>query len=144
MIYRFLIIVFSLSLANCYVYKPMEKPSEITKNDISDKEEGKKAKKKKKKEKPILLTKDEAIQSLKKDAYYKVNDVNHKSYKIRYKKTDRDSIYGHKKNCEDKPVAIARKDIETIKDRRFSKLNSDLITFPILGGLAAGLLILVL
>lgn len=118
----------------------MEKPETITKNDLSEKKE----KKKKEKKDPVLLTKEEAIQNLKKDVYYRIDKLDHKSYKIRYKKSDQDSIYGHKKNCEDKPIAIAKKDIEAIKERRFSKLNSDLITFPILGGLAAGLLILVL
>ncbi len=131
--YRFLIVVFSLSLTNCYVYKPVEEiDKEVAKN------------KTKKKQKTVLLTKEQSVQSMKKDAYYKVYTTNKKSYKIRFKKSDRDSIYGHKKNSEKKSVSIAKEEIEEIKDRRFSKLKSDLITFPILSGLAAGLLILIL
>ncbi|MFV0531167.1 MAG: hypothetical protein ACK5MD_06980 [Flavobacteriales bacterium] len=111
----------------------MEKKEEITKT----KKEEKKTKKK-----PVLLTKDQAIQDLKEDAYYKVF-TDKTSYKIRYKKADQDSIYGHKKDNEKKTVSFAKKDIENIKDRRFSKLNSDLITFPILGGLIIGLILLI-
>ncbi len=142
MMYRFLMICFSCLLMSCYVYKPMEQPEPMVQNTSSSTKSQKKTKKKK--SKPVLLTKDEAIQSLKQDVYYKVDIANDRSYKIRYKESDRDSIYGHKKNCDKKPVSIAKKDIEGIKDRRFSKLQSDLITFPILGGLAVGLLIIVL
>lgn len=134
--YRFLTLCFCYLLMSCYVYKPMEKES-ITKNTSTEKKE------KKKKSDPILLTKDEALRELKQDAYYKIH-LTEGSYKIRYKKSDRDSIYGHKKNCDKKSVSIAKKDIESIQNRRFSKLQSDLITYPILGGLAAGLLILIL
>ncbi len=137
--YRFLIVVFSLSLANCYVYKPMEEQpgKEVARSKTNEN-------KTKKKKKPVLLTKEQSMQNMKKDAYYKVYTTDKKSYKMRFKKSDRDSIYGHKKNSEKKSVSIAKKEVEEIKDRRFSKLNSDLITFPILGSLAAGLLLLVL
>ncbi len=141
MIYRFLIIVFSLSLTNCYIYKPMEKPEISSKKVKSNK--NKKSTNKRKKKKPVLLTKDESIKGLKEDVYYKINTIDKSIYKIRYKKSDTDSIYGHKKNREDKSISIAKNDIKNIKDRRFSKLNSDLITFPILGGLAVGLLIII-
>ncbi|MFV0237950.1 MAG: hypothetical protein ACK5HU_05405 [Flavobacteriales bacterium] len=142
MIYRFLIIIFSSTLISCYVYKPIEKPSKIS-HEASKKDE-EKVTNRKKKENIILLTKDEAIQNLKNDAYYKVETTDNKSYKIRYKKSDQDSIYGHRKSNENKSISIAKENIERIKDRRFSKLNSDLITFPVIGILAVGLFVLIL
>lgn len=142
MLNRILIFIASFSLMSCYTYKPMDKVLEAKKTNDLQQTEKNKLKTKQENKKRVRLTKEEAIKNLKKDAYYKVQMINKKQYKIRYNKSTNDSIFGEKKSNKKQKVALAIKDIDTIKSRRFSKLNSDLITFSIFGGVITGLIVL--
>ncbi len=142
MLNRVLILTISFSLMSCYIYKPMDKVLETKKTNDLQQTEKKKLKIQERNKKRIRLTKEEAIKNLKKAGYYKVQMINKKQYKIRYNKSTNDSIFGEKKSNKNQKVALDKKNIDTIKSRRFSKLNSDLITFSIFGGVIAGLIVL--
>jgi|GEM_PF-5067240 len=142
MLNRVLMITASFSLMSCYIYKPMDKVLEAKKTNALQQTEKRKQKTQQGNKKRVRLTKEEAIKNMKKGAYYKIKMINKKQYKIRYNKSTNDSIFGEKKSSKKQKVELDKKDIDTIKSRRFSKLNSDLITFSIFGGVIAGLIVL--
>ena len=110
----------------------MEKPLEngVVKDSVSKKKDTKKV---------VLYSTDEALKNLKKDVYYQFS-TDKNTVKMRYQNSTNDTIYGYPKGKPEKVVKVAKKEVTEVKDRRFSKFKTDVLTYAGIGAAAAGII----
>lgn len=110
----------------------MEKPT--ANSNVQDSTSKKKITKK-----IVLYSTNEALDNLKHDTYYQFS-TDKNTIKMRYQNSTNDTIYGYPKGKPEKIIKVAKKDVKEVKDRRFSKFKTDIITYAGIGAVAAGII----